>query len=93
MKQYYKFISLFIIFILAIVISTPWLSIAADEIQPGNTTNDSFNKSKKILQRVIYKEPEHRIDIYCGCQYDDKKNVDINSCGYIPEKDKNEHIE
>jgi len=60
---------------------------ANDLLQPGNTTNDSFSKAKKTLERIIYKEPAHRIDIYCGCRYDEKKEVDFNSCGYIPEKD------
>ena len=87
MKQTSKLLLLFIIFILAVVISTSGVVIGADEVQTGNTTNDSFNKSKKILERVIYKEPEHRIDIYCGCQYDEKKVVDFNSCGYKPERD------
>lgn len=43
----------------------------------GNTTNDSFNKSKKLLEKVIYMEPEHRMDIYCNCQYDEKNDVDF----------------
>jgi len=87
MKRKSKLLSLFIPFILAIVISTSGSIISASDLQPGNTTNDSFNKSKKLLERVIYKEAEHRIDIYCGCQYDEKKNVDFNSCGYKPQKD------
>jgi deoxyribonuclease-1 len=87
MKQKLKYLPLFIIFILTIVISTSNTIIIAGDLQPGNTTNDSFNKSKKTLERVIYKESEHRIDIYCGCQYDEKKNVDFTYCGYVPEKD------
>lgn len=89
MKQNPKLTPLLIciLFILAVVISTSCVVIAADDLQPGNTTNDSFNKSKKLLERVIYKEAEHRIDIYCGCQYDEKKGVDFSSCGYTPQKD------
>lgn len=55
--------------------------INAGENQPGNTKIDSFNESKKLLHRVIYKESEHRKDIYCGCSYDDKKEVDFTACG------------
>jgi len=87
MKQKSKLLSLLIPFILAILISTSGVVIGADNVQPGNTTNDSFNKSKKLLERVIYKESERRIDIYCGCQYNQKKEVDFNSCGYTPQKD------
>lgn len=87
MKKNSKLLSILISFILAIVISTSGIVIGADEVQPGNSTNDSFNKSKKLLERVIYKEQEHRIDIYCGCQYDEKKEVDFASCGYKPQKE------
>jgi len=87
MKQKSKLLSLLIPFILAIVISTSCVVIAADNVQSGNATNDSFNKSKKLLERVVYKEPEHRIDIYCGCKYDERKEVDFASCGYMPQKD------
>ncbi len=87
MKQGSKPLSLFIILILAIVISTSGVVIAADGIQSGNTTNDSFNKSKQLLHSAIYKDAAARQDIYCGCKYDEKKDVDFNSCGYKPEKD------
>jgi deoxyribonuclease-1 len=83
MKRKSKFLSMLISIILTFLIST---SVIGGEIQPGNTTNDSFNKSKKFLERVVYKEPEHRIDLYCGCQYDEKKDVDFNSCGYQSQK-------
>jgi len=62
---------------------------AAGDIQLANTTNDSFNKSKQLLHNVIYKDAASRQDIYCGCKYDEKKDVDFNSCGYKPEKDNN----
>jgi len=34
----------------------------------GNTTNQSFNKAKKILEREVYKD--HRTTFYCGCPFD-----------------------
>ena len=47
----------------------------------GNTWNDSFNKSKKILERMVYSD--QRITFYCGCPYDPRKNV--QSCpDYAP---------
>jgi deoxyribonuclease-1 len=87
MNQKFKPLSLFIIFVLAIVISASGIVIAAGEIQTGNTTNDSFNKSKQLLHSAVYKDAASRQDIYCGCRYDEKKDVDFNSCGYKPEKD------
>ena len=39
----------------------------------GNTTNDSFNRAKKMLAREVYFD--HRITIYCGAAFDEKKNV------------------
>ena len=73
MKQKSKPFPLFIIFVLAVVIATSGIVIAADGIQSGNTTNDSFNKSKQLLHNVIYKDAASRQDIYCGCKYDEKK--------------------
>ena len=90
MKQKSKRLSLLILpilLILAAVISTSGLVVAADMVQPGNTSNDSFSKSKKLLHKVIYNDAASRQDIYCGCQYDEKKEVDFASCGYAPQKD------
>lgn len=87
MKQKSKLLSIFIIFVLAVIISSSGVVNGAAEIQTGNTTNDSFNKSKQLLHSVIYKDAASRQDIYCGCRYDEKKEVDFNSCGYKPEKD------
>ena len=72
---------------LAVAIFSSSAVIGAGDIQPGNTTNDSFNKSKQLLHNVIYKDAASRQDIYCGCKYDEKKAVDFDSCGYRPEKD------
>nr|WP_321466394.1 endonuclease [uncultured Desulfobulbus sp.] len=41
----------------------------------GNTTIDSFSNAKKILQYQIY--PDHRITVYCGAEFDAKKNVSL----------------
>jgi deoxyribonuclease-1 len=86
-KQKTRILSLFILAIVAVLINISALVAIAGDIQPGNTTNDSFSKSKKLLHMVIYKESAWRTDIYCGCTYDDKKEVDFASCGYVPQKD------
>ncbi len=64
MKQKSKRLSLLIrsiLLILAIVISTSGVVDAADVAQAGNTSNDSFSKSKKLLHKAIYKEAASRV--------------------------------
>lgn len=39
----------------------------------GNTSNQSFNKAKKILEREVY--PENRVTFYCQAKFDANKNV------------------
>ena len=41
----------------------------------GNEWNDSFSKSKKTLERQVYYD--HRITLYCGAAFDEKKNVTL----------------
>jgi len=40
----------------------------------GNFTNDSFNKSKKLLMKI---NAEHPYTIYCGVKFDQKKNLEL----------------
>lgn len=47
-------------------------------LSAGNTTNDSFNKAKKMLEREVYFD--HRITIYCGAEFDEKKKVVLPYC-------------
>lgn len=39
----------------------------------SNTTIDSFNKAKKLLESNVYHD--HRITLYCGASFDDKKKI------------------
>ncbi|WP_434340206.1 endonuclease [Motilimonas cestriensis] len=48
---------------------SPLATIAAE----GNTSNQSFNKAKKNLERYVYNE--NRETLYCGAAFDEKKNV------------------
>lgn len=50
----------------------------------GNITNDSFNKAKKTLERQVY--TDHRITFYCGCPFDEGKNV-LSCDRYTPKSD------
>ena len=45
----------------------------------------SFSQAKRLLGK-LYKD--HRTTFYCGCSYDNKKRIDLNSCGYTPRKNK-----
>lgn len=38
----------------------------------GNTTNDSFNKAKRMLEREVYFD--HRQTIYCSASFDERNN-------------------
>ncbi len=50
----------------------------------GNTTNDSFSKAKKMLERKIYYD--HRTTFYCGCPFNDQKQI-LPCDNYTPKKD------
>lgn len=51
----------------SILLLIPVSSFAANE------TIQSFSKAKKILEREVYQD--HRITLYCGAEFDDKKLV------------------
>ncbi|WP_160061057.1 endonuclease [Psychromonas sp. L1A2] len=53
--------------LISILLLIPASSFAANE------TIQSFNKAKKILEREVYQD--HRITLYCGAEFDDKKLV------------------
>jgi deoxyribonuclease-1 len=42
----------------------------------------SFSKAKKLASTQVYKD--HHQSFYCGCSFNDKKQVDQASCGYEP---------
>lgn len=41
----------------------------------GNTTNDSFGRAKKMLEREVYFD--HRQTIYCGAEFDEDKRISL----------------
>ncbi|AXY02721.1 endonuclease I [Vibrio alfacsensis] len=51
------------------------LSCSTSAFSAGNTTNDSFNKAKKMLERSVYHD--HRVTLYCAAPFDSKKNIDL----------------
>ena len=54
----------------AILVVLPVLAFAS-----GNTTNDSFNTAKRMLEHQVYFD--HRMTIYCGAKFNAQKRVTL----------------
>ena len=52
-----------------------------DTVAEGDLPNTAgtYNTAKKYLYEDVWYD--HRETIYCGCEYDSSKNVDLKSCG------------
>lgn len=59
--------------IIKIALSLGLLAFSSAAISGGNTSNDSFNKAKKMLEREVYQD--HRVTLYCGAKFDAKKKI------------------
>lgn len=68
-----------------IVLPLILFAFSSSAFSAGNTTNASFNKAKKILERKVYHD--HRVTLYCDAPFDAKKNIDLPS-GFKAEKHK-----
>lgn len=55
-------------FLVLALVTLPLVALAT-----GNTTNDSFNQAKRMLERQVYYD--HRVTIYCGVKFDTQKHV------------------
>ncbi|PSW58770.1 endonuclease I [Photobacterium kishitanii] len=51
--------------------------IAQAQTPKGNTTNPSFSKAKKTMQKQIYTNPAEMKTIYCGANFDAKKYITL----------------
>ena len=58
------------------------LVMASGAQAAGNEWNDSFSKAKKTLERQVYYD--HRITLYCGAAFDEKKNVTLDGGSALP---------
>jgi deoxyribonuclease I len=47
------------------------------------TPPHSFESAKKAAMRIY---ADNRVTFYCGCRFDEHKNVDAASCGYVARK-------
>lgn len=70
-----------VLFSLMCLLALPTAAIAA-----GNTWNDSFNKAKRMLERQVYSD--HRITLYCGAAFDERKNVTLPEGFRAPKHEK-----
>jgi len=50
----------------------------------GNTTNDSFNKAKKMLEKKVYSQLERKT-IYCSATFDESKFI-VDKNGFFSNK-------
>ena len=51
------------------------LAVVSGAQAAGNEWNESFNKAKMMLERQVYYD--HRVTLYCGAVFDEKKNVTL----------------
>lgn len=67
-----------------------WITLPSLPLPPHAL---AFDDAKRTLERAIYDAP-HRVEIYCGCRYDERKHVDFESCEsahpYVPAIDERE---
>ncbi|MEH6451141.1 MAG: hypothetical protein V7765_20925 [Oleispira sp.] len=56
-----------------ILITLMILCISVASLAGGNEPIESFSKAKKLLQKKVYHD--HQETIYCGAEFDIKKNV------------------
>jgi deoxyribonuclease-1 len=51
------------------------LALVGTAVAAGNTSNDSFNKAKRMLSQQVYFD--HRITVYCEAEYDERGNITL----------------
>jgi deoxyribonuclease I len=73
-----RFLNSIHVIILAVFASLLYLPAHA----AGNTKIQSFSKAKKLLLKVVY--VDHLKTFYCGCSFDDHKQINLGACGYKP---------
>lgn len=49
----------------------------------------SYSAATKRLKSIYDSNVDHRSTLYCGCAYDEGKNVDFRECGYTPKRETN----
>ena len=62
-----------------LLVLLPLLALAKDLPKTPRT----FAAAEKLLFGAVY--ADHRIDIYCGCSYDEHLLIDVSTCWREPE--------
>ena len=70
--------------VLAAVLAVLFMASGAQAA--GNVWNDSFNKAKKTQEWHVYYD--HRITLYCGAAFDEKKDVALPEGFTAPKHEK-----
>lgn len=71
----------------AVILTALVMAVAAVGAQAaGNVWNDSFSKAKKTLERQVCHD--HRVTLYCGAAFDEKKNVALPEGFMAPKHEK-----
>lgn len=65
------------------LVLTTLLLLPVTVFAAGNTTIDSFNEAKQLLERKVYFD--HRVTLYCEAQFDRKKNIQLPP-GFVTKK-------
>lgn len=52
----------------------------------GTREHFTFATAKRRLERDVYFDADSRIDIYCGCAFDEDGAIDASSCGIAPRR-------
>lgn len=68
-----------------IILMTVLSGLSCGVIAQGNETNDSFNRAKKLLMKNVYSQEDTRQTLYCGAQFDHKKNITLPQ-GFVTTK-------
>lgn len=58
-----------------IILALALIALPIMALASGNTTNDSFNTAKRMLEHQVYFD--HRVTLYCGAEFNAQKRVTL----------------
>ena len=58
-----------------IILALALIALPIMALASGNTTNDSFNSAKRMLEHQVYFD--HCVTLYCGAEFDAQKHVSL----------------
>lgn len=60
-----------------IILALALIGLPIMALASGNTTNDSFNSAKRMLEHQVYFD--HCVTLYCGAEFDAQKHVSLSA--------------